>query len=61
MDMQACPLGSLLAGIKYAVVHLLADRFHSLFHKLPETDTIFEAQPVKEHSLSAPESKIESQ
>ena len=35
-------------GIKYAVVHLLADRFHQLFHKLPEPDAIFKAQPVKE-------------
>ena len=37
-----------VGGIKYAVIHPLADRFHQLFHKLPETDAIFEAQPVKE-------------
>ena len=37
-----------MSGIKYAVVHPLADRFHQLFHKLPKADTIFEAQPVKE-------------
>ena len=37
-----------VGGIKYVVIHPLADRFHQLFHKLPETDAIFEAQPVKE-------------
>ena len=37
-----------VGGIKYVVVHSLADRFHQLFHKFPKTDAIFEAQPVKE-------------